>query len=179
MNVRLVISVLVAALVAALGIGASYGGDPDKGNVHNATGSEQAKQFAAIVGEDTVAARQVAPSSEKCKRGMAGQYECKGIDMLSRVSRADLGLSFVNDIWGWTDPRSGKHYALIGGAEGTVFVNISKPKRPDIIGTLARALEEGWRLLARHQGLRQPRLHRVRAGRTTRCRSSTSASCVA
>jgi len=148
MNVRLVVSVVVAALVAAVGIGASYGGDPERNNVHNATGSEQAKQFAAIVGEDTAPVARVAKTYAKCKRGMAGNFPCDGIDMLSRVSRAQLGLSFVNDIWGWTDPRSGKHYALIGGAEGTVFVNISKPRKPNIIGTLKTHSKRGgdfWR----------------------------------
>ena len=116
--------------------------------MHNATGSEQAKQFAAIVGEDTAPAARVAKTSAKCKRGMAGNFPCDGIDMLSRVSRAQLGLSFVNDIWGWTDPRNGKHYALIGGAEGTVFVNISKPRKPNIIGTLPTHSKRGgdfWR----------------------------------
>ena len=40
-----------------------------------------------------------------CVGGMAaGTYPCDGIDMMSHLSLADLGVSFVNDIWGWTDP---------------------------------------------------------------------------
>ncbi len=136
MNMRLVVSILVAALVGAVGVGVSYGGSPDRDNVHNATGSEQAKQFAEVTGKDTSAAKRMPRTSEKCKRGMAGDFPCDGIDMLSQVTRAQLGLSFVNDIWGWTDPRNRHHYALVGGTEGTVFVDITKPKRPDIVGTL-------------------------------------------
>ncbi len=148
MNVRLVVSALVAVLVAAVGIGVSYGGDPERGNQHNATGSDQAKQFAAVAGKDTAAAKRVPKTAEKCKRGKAGEFSCQGIDMLSHVEREDLGLSFVNDIWGWTDPRSKRHYALVGGTEGTVFVDITKPKRPDVVGTLpSHSLKGGgfWR----------------------------------
>ena len=72
-----------------------------------------------------------------CVRGMAaGTYPCDGIDMMSHLSLADLGLSFVNDIWGWTDPQTRRDYALIGGTEGTVIVDITRPKRPDVVGTL-------------------------------------------
>jgi choice-of-anchor B domain-containing protein len=148
MNLRLVVSALVAVLVAAVGVGVSYGGDPERDNVHNATGSEQAKEFAAVAGKDTKAAKKVPKSSAKCKRGTAGEFPCQGIDMLSHVDREALGLSFVNDIWGWTDPRSKRHYALVGGTEGTVFVDITKPKRPDVVGTLpSNSLEGGgfWR----------------------------------
>jgi choice-of-anchor B domain-containing protein len=82
----------------------------------------------------------------RCVNGMAAGYPCDDIDLMSQLTLADLGLSFVNDIWGWTDSgqrgkkgksRGGKaDYALIGGTEGTVIVDISKPTRPDIIGTL-------------------------------------------
>jgi len=148
MNLRLVVSGLVAVLVAAVGVGVSYGGDPGRDNKHNATGSEQAKEFAAIAGKDTAAAKRVPKSAAKCKGGTAGEFPCKGIDLLSHVEREDLGLSFVNDIWGWTDPRRHRHYALVGGTEGTVFVDITKPKRPDVVGTLpSHSLEGGgfWR----------------------------------
>jgi choice-of-anchor B domain-containing protein len=72
----------------------------------------------------------------------AGTYPCDGIDMMSHLSRSDLGLSFVNDMWGWTDPQTRRDYALIGGTEGTVIVDITDPKRPDVVGTLpAHALD--------------------------------------
>jgi choice-of-anchor B domain-containing protein len=136
MKARLGVAVVTGLLMAGVGVGVSFGGPDEKANRHNAAGSEQAKQFAAIAGDDTRAAARVKPAAAKCKRGMAGAFPCDGIDMLSHVSREALGLSFVNDIWGWTDPRTRHHYALVGGTEGTVFVDITKPKRPDIVGTL-------------------------------------------
>jgi len=143
-----VVAVCAAVLTGGVGIGVSYGEGGERGNVHNATGSEQAKQFAEASGKDTRAAKRMKPTAEKCKKGMAGEFRCDGIDMLSRVTRAQLGLSFVNDIWGWTDPRTSDDYALIGGTEGTVFVDITKPRKPDIVGTLpSNSLKGGgfWR----------------------------------
>ena len=72
-----------------------------------------------------------------CIQGMAADsYPCSKVDMLSHLTLADLGLSFANDMWGWTDPQTKSDYALVGGIEGTVIVDISDPKRPDIVGTL-------------------------------------------
>ncbi|WP_432478989.1 choice-of-anchor B family protein [Nocardioides sp. GXQ0305] len=157
MKARLGVAVVTALAAAAVGIGVSYGGGDDRNNNrHTAAGSEQAKEFREVAGQDTRAAKRVDSTAEKCRNGQAGEFECDGIDMLSHVPREDLGLSFVNDIWGWSDQVRGKgkgkggthHYALIGGTEGTVFVDITKPKRPDIIGTLpSNSLEGGgfWR----------------------------------
>ena len=96
----------------------------------------QQQDFRAVASQ--AAANSNTPSSfAPCVRGMAaGTYPCDGIDMMSHLSLADLGLSFVNDIWGWTDPQTRKDYALIGGTEGTVIVDISDPKRPDVVGIL-------------------------------------------
>jgi hypothetical protein len=95
-------------------------------------------------------ARSDAPKTfAPCKDGMAANmFECDGIDMLSHVSHAELGTSFVNDIWGWTDPATKKDYALVGSSTGTVFVDISDAKRPQVLGMLPTASSEGgssWR----------------------------------
>jgi choice-of-anchor B domain-containing protein len=157
MKARLVAAVTTGVLIAGVGIGVSYGDGDEKANRHNATGSEQAKQFRAAKGKDTRAAKRVRKSATKCVDGMAGEFPCDKIDLLAHVEREELGLSFVNDIWGWTDrttrgrnARGGKrhHYALVGGSEGTVFVDITDPARPDIVGTLPTHSTEGgafWR----------------------------------
>lgn len=111
--------------------------DDGKGDVRPPTVTVLAHEFdnvvAANANEDSNAPRSFAP----CIRGMAADsFPCDGVDMLSHLTLGDLGLSFVNDIWGWTDPETGKDYALIGGTEGMVIVDISDPKRPDIIGIL-------------------------------------------
>ena len=84
-----------------------------------------------------------------CVNGLsAGTYPCDGIDMLSRLSIADLGLTFGNDSWGWTDPATGRDYALMGGSEGVAIVDISRPRNPDVVGFLPTATTAGgdfWR----------------------------------
>jgi choice-of-anchor B domain-containing protein len=87
-------------------------------------------------------------SHQPCIQGMAGEFPCDNIDLLSYVPSSELGASFVNDIWGWTDPETGADYALVGAAEGMVVVDISDPKRPDVLGILPTASTEGgdfWR----------------------------------
>jgi hypothetical protein len=84
-----------------------------------------------------------------CVDGLAADFfPCDGIDMLSHVSHAELGTTFVNDIWGWTDPATGKDYALVGASNGTVFVDISDARRPQVMGILPTASTSGgssWR----------------------------------
>ncbi|KAB7745972.1 choice-of-anchor B family protein [Nostocoides sp. F2B08] len=88
-------------------------------------------------------------TSAPCIDGMAADFfPCDGIDLLSHVSHNELGTSFVNDIWGWTDPSNRKDYALVGATNGTVFVDISDAKRPQVLGILPTASTAGgstWR----------------------------------
>jgi hypothetical protein len=43
-----------------------------------------------------------------CMNGMAGTCPCSGIDLLGYVPSSTFGQSEANDIWGWTDPETGK-----------------------------------------------------------------------
>lgn len=76
-----------------------------------------------------------------CENGMAGDYPCSNIDLLGHLTTDDLlaeehqGI-ILNDIWGWTDPDTGKEYAIIGMANGTSFVDISDPENPIMLGIL-------------------------------------------
>ena len=73
------------------------------------------------------------PERGRCIDGMAaGMFECNNIDLMAHVSLQELGLSFVNDIWGWTDRITGREYAIVGGIEGTVFVDITGSLRPPL-----------------------------------------------
>jgi len=78
-------------------------------------------------------------SQTPCEDGKAGGYSCNQIDFMSRLDNNQLsGIQGVegNDIWGWTDSSSGKEYVLMGQTNGTVFVDISNPLSPNIIGRL-------------------------------------------
>jgi choice-of-anchor B domain-containing protein len=98
----------------------------------NATQAPQFGQIAAAAAPNSNAPRTAAP----CVRGYAGEFPCNRIDLLSFVPSADLGGTFINDIWGWTDPETASDYALVGAAEGLAVVDISDPKRPVVLGLL-------------------------------------------
>src|SRR5687767_1864873 len=64
-----------------------------------------------------------------CAGGFAGPYPCARVDLLSFVPISTIGGGRSNDIWGWTDPLTGREYALVGRTTGTSFVSvILKPR---------------------------------------------------
>ena len=136
------LGVLVAAALAVASVTGSAA-------AHEQDGVEgyQAADFAATAAN--AAGHSNAPSSHvPCVQGYAGEFPCHNVDQLSHLSPADLGVTFVNDMWGWTDPATGSDYALVGAAEGVVFVDISDPKRPNVVGILPTASTAGgefWR----------------------------------
>ncbi len=73
---------------------------------------------------------------EACTDGMADIFPCSNVDLLAFMSPADLGGSRGNDLWAWTDPMTGKEYALMGLTNGTAFVDVSSPENPIYLGRL-------------------------------------------
>jgi choice-of-anchor B domain-containing protein len=67
---------------------------------------------------------------------IAGEYPCSNVTLLSHVDLQTMGAQAGNDVWGWTDPVSGKEYALMGLADGTAFVDVSDPAHPVYLGKL-------------------------------------------
>lgn len=83
---------------------------------------------------------QAAVSGFPCDDGTAGGYACDRVDLLSRVPRQELGAAdsiSLNDVWGWTDPETGREYALVGRMDGTAFVDVADPYYPRYLGSLA------------------------------------------
>ena len=81
-----------------------------------------------------------------CTDGFAGPYPCRDVDLLSYLSHAEMGGGSGNDIWGWTDPETGREYALVGESTGTAFVDISNPSQPLYLGTLpTHTTPSAWR----------------------------------
>jgi choice-of-anchor B domain-containing protein len=84
-----------------------------------------------------------------CNGGQAGAYPCKDVDLLSFVPLGELGATggtTANDVWGWTDPQTGKEYAVVGLSDGVSFVDISNPENPRFLGRLPTAtIASGWR----------------------------------
>lgn len=87
-----------------------------------------------------------AASLTPCADGLAGEYPCNDVDMMAFVPLASMGSSGANDIWGWTDPATGKDYALVGLFDGTAFVDITSPTDPRTIGIMKTQSEPSiWR----------------------------------
>ena len=76
-----------------------------------------------------------------CENGFADIYPCDGYDLMSHIPISELGGAGAegNDSWGWTDPSTGKEYALIGTSTGSAFVDISTPTQPILLGRLPSA----------------------------------------
>ncbi len=80
-----------------------------------------------------------------CINGMAGIYPCDGYDLVGHLGLETLGGAKGNDCWGWTDPDTGKEYALMGLDNGTAFVDVSD-EAPVLLGKLPTAtVSSGWR----------------------------------
>ena len=82
-----------------------------------------------------------------CVSGWADEHRCGSVDMMARLSMDDLytttgpndtGIDggLLNDIWGWTDPLSGREYALVGRNDAVAFVDVTNPIEPVYVGHL-------------------------------------------
>ena len=88
----------------------------------------------------------VASGAADCEEGVAGQFTCSNVDLLSFMPVSHYGggeSTITNDIWGWTHPETGREYALVGRNDGTAFVDITDASNPVFLGDLP--LTEGAR----------------------------------
>jgi choice-of-anchor B domain-containing protein len=79
-----------------------------------------------------------------CVDGKIGPFDCQDVELLSFVPNTILrdgdrarGVR-TNDNWGWTDPETGREYALVGRNDGTSFIDITDPMNPVLIGDLPK-----------------------------------------
>ena len=75
-----------------------------------------------------------------CTGGKAAEFECRNIDLLSHLSRRDIGAESgirVNDIWGWTDPETNQEYALVGKENSVAIVDVTDQVNPVYLGSLS------------------------------------------
>jgi choice-of-anchor B domain-containing protein len=84
--------------------------------------------------------------------GSADQFGCDQVDVLSFMPLDDIGGTDrgieTNDVWGWTDPQTGREYALVGRTDGTAFIDVSNPNSPRYLGNLAKtpgSITNSWR----------------------------------
>jgi choice-of-anchor B domain-containing protein len=71
-----------------------------------------------------------------CVDGMAGPYPCDSVDLMSFLPLSKIGGGGGSSLWGWTDPDTGREYALMGRTNGTAFVDITDAANARYIGNL-------------------------------------------
>ena len=90
-------------------------------------------------------------SITSCVGGLAGTYPCSNVDLMAFLPLDQIGGGQGNDIWGWTDPETGKEYAIMGRTNGTSFVDVSDPVNPVYLGNLpTHAAGSSWRDIKVH-----------------------------
>jgi choice-of-anchor B domain-containing protein len=87
----------------------------------------------------------------ECASGKADQFGCGEVDLLSFLPVSAIGGGrgvALNDVWGWTDPQTGKEWAIVGRVDGTSFIDVSNAAQPVYVGDLpmhAGARANTWR----------------------------------
>ena len=84
----------------------------------------------------------IAGEEVPCTEGRAEQFECSDVDLLAFLPLTELGLrpgaglplGGVSDVWGWTDPKTRREYALVGRRGGAGIVDITNPTSPTYLG---------------------------------------------
>ena len=71
-----------------------------------------------------------------CVGGMADIFPCDNVDLVAFMTLASIGGGSGNDIWGWTDPLTGREYALMGRTHRHLVRRRHDPDNPVYLGNL-------------------------------------------
>ncbi len=90
-------------------------------------------------GEETAA---LTGGARECEDGAVEGFGCNEVDLVAFMPVGALGGArgmITNDLWGWTDPETGREYAVVGRADATAFVDLGDPANPVYLGELPLA----------------------------------------
>ena len=76
---------------------------------------------------------------QACQDGVSSGFACRNVELLGRLTLAELGGGSGSDSWGWKDPQTGRYYALFARSSGTSFVDVTDPTDPVLVGNLSSA----------------------------------------
>jgi choice-of-anchor B domain-containing protein len=94
-----------------------------------------------LLGPDPRALTALTGDDVACEGGNADQFPCENVDIVSFLPVQEIGGgrgAETNDVWGWTDPQTGREYALVGRTDGTSFIDITDANRPVYLGDLPK-----------------------------------------
>lgn len=140
-----IVLIAVSALVVLTAAPAGAHDDQHSEGWH---GNSRAEELAnAFLADSQPIETASALSSSDCVNGSADIYPCSNVDLMAFLPLGDIGGGSGNDVWGWTDPQTGKEYALMGRSTGTSFVDISDPANPVYLGNLPTSsrFSSSWR----------------------------------
>ena len=132
------------AVAGDLAVSAALGADYGAGSayVFARSGNEWVGQGAIegeVLGFDAVTGEDV-----ECADGTAAMFGCESVDLLAFLPLQGMGAGRgvrTNDVWGWTDPESGREIALVGMTDQLAFVDVSDPNEPIYLGRLPKTEE--------------------------------------
>ena len=96
---------------------------------------------AKLYGPDPASLDPLVGSEIACADGQADQYSCNQVAIASFLPVKDIGGgrgANTNDVWGWTDPDSGREYAIVGRTDGTAFIDVTDATHPVFLGNLPK-----------------------------------------
>lgn len=133
---RILLTVMILAVIS---VGCSSDSNEPIPPPNNNNGSND-------TGGDTGNGNPAAQGFTPCQNGMAGAFPCDQVDLMAWIPLNEFNASAANDIWGWTDPTTGKEYAIIGLDNGTAFVDITDTENLVYLGKLPTATSaSAWR----------------------------------
>jgi choice-of-anchor B domain-containing protein len=94
-----------------------------------------------LYGPDPSALDPLVAGAIACEDGTADQFSCNNVDIVSFLPVAAIGGgrgANTNDVWGWTDPQTGKEIAIVGRTDGTAFIDVTNPASPVYLGNLPK-----------------------------------------
>jgi choice-of-anchor B domain-containing protein len=101
-------------------------------------------QQAALLVSPPDAMASITGRERRCTDGSVEQFDCSDIEMYAYIPGSMLTApdrargTRANDNWGWTDPETGREYALVGRNDGTSFIDITDPANPLLVGDLPK-----------------------------------------
>ena len=132
------------ALRGGVGVVGLTGDDYGAGTVivyERATGAAWRNRSRLMSEESSFAA--VMGGEQRCQEGASKGFGCSDVDLLSFIPVKAMGGKRgvqLSGMWGWTDPESGREFALIGRVDGTSFVEVTDPMNPRYLGDLPKTL---------------------------------------
>jgi choice-of-anchor B domain-containing protein len=93
----------------------------------------------STITDKPVALPSITGRERKCDAGKIEIFSCEQVDLEAFLPNAALGAKrgiMLNDIWGWTDPKTNREFALVGRMDATAFVEVTDPSNPVYLGEL-------------------------------------------